>query len=700
MLLTIAALTGCSTEKNTRGSRFWHSFNARFNTYYNGTLAYEEGVLAQEKGNKDNYTDFIPLFTVGNENSQKLGASNFSTAITKSQKAIQLHSIKKKPVVKGGKITPKQKQYRSREEFNPFLKHAWLMMGKAQFQQAKFIEAASTFSYITRHYAAEPLVVNEARAWLARCYASIEWYYDAEDVLDKVKRDTINSRIRKTLDATMADLLLRQEQFEAALPYIRRTAKAEQRKLQTARLYFLNGQAEQQLGNDRSAYAAYKKCLRQSPPYELAFNARIRQTEVLSEGAGAKKMVKRLKRMAKSANNKDFLDQVYYAMGNILLAQNDTAAAIGAYETGREKSTRNGVEKGVLALRLGELYWQMHRYDKAQSCYTDAVSSLNKEHDKYEEVMRRSKVLDELVPFTSAIFLQDSLQALVRMPEAERNAAIDRVIEELKRKEEEERKARRDSAREAMNNEMGDTGADNMQQNNTNAMQNGDKSWYFYNSMMVIQGKQDFAKRWGRRKNEDDWRRSDKSVVALPDHEGVDYEKLDSIEAAQAVADSLAMAADTVVTDSAVNDPHSREYYLAQLPFSEEALAESNAIIMDALHNAGCIEKDKLEDFPLAEETFNRLTSQYPDYEKLDEVYYELFLMYSRLQQSEKAENCRKIMAERYPESILTRRICDPDFEHLARHGKEIEDSLYTATYTAYRNRNNALVAANFAVST
>ncbi len=208
-------LTGCSTKKNTRGSRFWHAFNARFNTYYNGTLAFEEGMQAQEKGNKDNYTDFIPYFTVGNEQSRKIGTSNYKTAITKSQKAIQLHSIKKKPAMKGGKkLSPKQKAYRSREEFNPFLKHAWLMMGKAQFRQGEFIEAASTFSYITRHYAAEPLVANEARTWLARCYAGVDWFYDAEDVIDKIKRDTINSRVRKSLDATMADLLLRQETFD------------------------------------------------------------------------------------------------------------------------------------------------------------------------------------------------------------------------------------------------------------------------------------------------------------------------------------------------------------------------------------------------------------------------------------------------------------------------------------------------------
>lgn len=63
----------------------------------------------------------MPLFPVGNEKSKTLGKSNFETAITKCQKAIQLHSIKRRPIVKGNKRkSPKMKAYLSRKEFNPF----------------------------------------------------------------------------------------------------------------------------------------------------------------------------------------------------------------------------------------------------------------------------------------------------------------------------------------------------------------------------------------------------------------------------------------------------------------------------------------------------------------------------------------------------------------------------------------------------
>ena len=671
-------------------TRMWHSFSARYNTYYNGHTAYKEGMYTKEKGNKDNHTEMLPIFLVGNENSRSLGSSNFETAITKCQKAIQLHSISHRPKVEGGKkATPKMKAYLAQKEFNPFLRHAWMLMGEAQFQKGDFLEAAATFSYITRHYATQPLIVNEARAYLIRCYTELEWYYDAEDVVSRMKRDSITPRVRKIANLSEANLLLRQERYDEALPYLKKAAKEASSNLQEARLHFLIGQILQHQGHKQEAFKAYQSCVRQNPPYELAFNARIRQTEVMSGGAETKKMVRRLRSMAAEDKNKDYLDQVYYAMGNIYLAQRDTVNAISAYEKGREKSTRNGIEKGILVLRLAEIYWEQGRYDLAQGCYADAIGSLHKEHAKYEEVKRRSTVLDALVPFTSAVHLQDSLLYLSVAPEKERNEAIDRVIEELKRKEKEERANAADSAANARLQESGQTPS----QQKRPAQQTGaDKSWYFYNQTAVTQGKQTFKRTWGNRKLEDHWRRSNRTVVEFTADDADDEAAL----ADSASADAL--AADSVAEEkelTAAEDPHNRAYYMAQIPFTDEQKEAAHAIIQESLYEAALIEKDQLEDFPLAERTFTRLYSDYPKFEKMEEVYYQLFLLYSRWGQTARANEFRDLLATYYPESDITKLITAPDFEYLARFGKEIEDSLYRATYQAYRDRQNEVVWAN-----
>ena len=690
LLAVLLAVMSCSTKKNTAVTRMWHSFTARYNTYYNGQVAYKEGMYSKEKGHKDNYTEFLPVFLVGNENSRTTGSGNFETTITKCQKAIQQHSISRRPKVEGGKkATPKMKAYLAQKEFNPFLKHAWLLMGEAQFQKGDFLEAAATFSYITRHYATQPLIVNEARAYLIRCYTELEWYYDAEDVVNRMKRDTISSRVRKIANLSEANLLLRQERFDEALPYLKQAVKDASSNLQEARLHFLIGQILQHQGHKSKAFKAYQSCIRKNPPYELSFNARICQTEVMSGGSETKKMVRRLRSMAAEDKNKDYLDQIYYAMGNIYLAQRDTANAIGSYEKGREKSTRNGIEKGMLVLRLAEIYWEQGRYDLAQGCYGEAIGALHKEHAKYEEVKRRSTVLDALVPHTSAIHLQDSLLYLSVAPEKERNEAIDRVIEELKRKEKEERQLAADSAANARLQESGQVPS---QQKKPAQQMGADKSWYFYNTTAVTQGKQAFKRSWGNRKLEDHWRRSNRTVVDFIEDAETDYDTMsDSI-----ATDSL--ATDTVETEKELTDaedPHKRDYYLAQIPFSAEQKEAAHSIIKEALFEAAIIEKDQLEDFPLAECTFTRLYTDYPEFEQMEEVYYQLFLLYSRWGRTEKAEEFRNLLANYYPESDITKLITAPDFEYLARFGKEIEDSLYRETYLAYRDRQNEKVWKN-----
>lgn len=694
-LIALLITAGCSTEKNTAQSRWWHSFNARYNTYYNGTLAYIDGSLEKETGNKDNFTEMIPLYTVGNKASRDLGKSNFDRAIEKSQKAIKLHSIKKRPQwTKSRRKTEKDIEWLNRKEYNPFLWKAWMLMGRSQFMKGSFDEAASTFAYMSRLYSTQPAIYGRARAWLAKCYIEEGWIYDAEDVITKIKRDSLHWRAVKEWDYTYADYYIHTKRYAEAIPYLRKVIKHEMRRKQRAREWYLMGQLEAALGHKENAYKAYKRVIRLNPPYELEFNARIAMSEVMA-GTQSKKMIRRLKRMAASDNNKDYLDQVYYAIGNIYILQKDTANAIAAYEKGNKKSTRNGIEKGVLLLTLGNIYWDKEDYSNAGRCYGEAIGLLDKERDDYERLSERSKVLDELVPYTDAIHLQDSLQTLAKMPEAERNKAIDRVIEALKKKEKEERDAQAELNAQQQMAQQG--GMNNM--NNANNMMNNttDKSgkWYFYNPTAVNQGKATFQKMWGRRENVDDWQRVNKTVVSLNDNPAeMTDEMRDSIAAAEAAADSLEN-----VMDSAQNNPHKREYYLKQIPFTEEQVAESNKIIEDGLFHSGIIFKDKLDNLPLSEKNLRRLTDNYPDFENMDEAYYHLYLLYSRRQDKAQANVYLDKLKQNYPESQWTVLLSDPYFEENAKFGEHIEDSLYAATYNAFKAGRYNEVSTNTALS-
>ena len=694
----LLAATGCSTQKNTAKTRWWHSFKARYNTYYNGTLAYIDGSLEKENGNKDNFTKMLPLYTVGNKQSREIGKGNFEKAIEKCQKTIKLHSIKKRPVWdKKRRKTEKDIEWLSRREYNPFLWKAWMLMGRSQFYKGAFDEAASTFAYMGRLYQTQPAIYAKSRAWLAKCYLEEGWLYDAEDVVRNMERDSIHWSAHKEWDYTYADYYIHTGDYAKAIPYLRKVIKHEMRRKQRAREWYLMGQMQAALGNKAEAMRAYKRVIRQNPPYEVEFNARIAMTEVMSGGQW-KKMVSRLKRMAASDKNKEYLDQVYYAIGNIYLAQNDTAKAISAYERGAAKATRSGIEKGVLLLKLGDIYWEMERYNDAQRCYGEAIGLLDKERKDYEELSHRSKVLDQLVPYTDAVHLQDSLQTLAKMDEKDRNAAIDRTIAELKRKEKEERdRLAEQNAQETMQQNSGNNNMqqNNRQQNNMNQQTNG--LWYFYNATAVSQGKSAFQKMWGKRENVDNWQRVNKTVVNFGGNQEeteLSEAQLDSIARQEAIEDSLAQ-----IADSAQNDPHKREYYLAQIPFTEDQIEASNKIIEDGLFNAGVIFKDKLNNLPLSEKQLTRLTSQYPDFEKMADAYYHMYLLYMRKGEADVAEGYVERLKKEYPESEWTTLLSDPYFVENAKLGVHMEDSLYASTYDAFKAARYAEVSGNVRIS-
>lgn len=752
ILLLLMLVTGCSTRKNTAGTRFYHALTTRYNVYFNGHEAYKAGLAAQQQGNKDNYMELLPLYPIGNPTTAGIGASDFDRAIEKAQKAIRQHSIKRRPVRRPGRTyTDEYKQWLARREFNPFLHRAWMLMGKAQYQKGEFQEAASTFSYIARLYDGQVAITSEALIWLARCYSALGWQYDAEDALNRANNDSLPLSLAAPYASAAGNFLLAGKRYREAVPHLEKTARNEKNRKQKARCYYLLGQTYQRLQQPGQAFQAYGKVIRLNPPYELALSARIRQTEVMPAGNG-RSITGKLLRLSRDEKNEEFLDQIYYALGNVYLAQKDTLQAIAAYRKGTEMSKRNGVEKGVLQLTLGNLYWQQTRYAEAQKAYTEAIGLMDKVHPEYETANDRSRILDELVPHVTAIQLQDSLQHLAGMTAEERMAVIEGIIAQVIAQEEKERKAAQDAEREERRMQMLETANDlsvvssaTTRPGQSKAPQTlqpalgGKQAWYFYNPQLVEQGKAEFQRLWGRRKLEDNWRRRNKTVVALEDFEEIDYNEQEQTAQTDSVRHGEEAGArpssptesgkgetesggkEAIGTDSPDKDTHRPEYYLAQIPLTEEAMQASNAQLSEALYGAGRIFKDQMQDFRKAEAAFERLVQQFPAFGQLDEVYYQLFLTESAIahyagsdrvsgshnstdslpsaqqvaeRARQKAATCKSELIARFPESRYAKTLADPDFAENAVHGKHREDSLYAHAYRSFVEGDTATVRA------
>lgn len=697
MAVFSALLHSCSTKKNTSGSRFYQSFTTRYNVYFNGHEHYLEQLKQMETSYEDDYSDYVYVHPAEAKADPKAPqpSANFDRTIEKMQKAIALHSIRKKPKKDRSKMrNPQYRAYLKRDEYNPFLHNAWRLMGEAQYLNGDFLGSASTFMYIERHFTWLPQLVTESKIWQLRCYCALGWTNEAENVVARLKTDELtNKQLRKMYNTAYADYLLKSKKYADAVPYLSKAVSATG-GAQKIRLQFLLGQVYAATGQKAAAYSAFSKVSGSSKAsYRTQFNARIKQSEVFT-GADVRKEVKSLQRQARLDRNKDYLDQLYYAIGNLYLTRRDTTEAIANYILANQKSTRNGIDKAINQITLGGIYFDRFEYDKAQPCYSEALPQLPEDYPDYEKLKLRSDVLDELAVYSQNVTLQDSLLALSKLSPEEQKKVAQRLVDELKEKE---RKAAEEAKRQEYLSQQEAKGTQ-LQSNTKTFTLNNDKSWYFYNTATKNAGKTEFQKRWGSRKLEDNWRRSNKTSFSMSEFESTNYEDdKDKKEMTDSLGNPLseeqvAEAKKAEEEKAHEQDPHYPEYYLVQIPKTEEEIQNSNNIVQEGLFNMGIILKDKLEDVTAAEKAFNELLTRYPDNIYRLDVYYNMYLMFIRVGQNSKAETCRQKILSDFKDSKYGLALADPNYIENLRNMEKVQEDMYAKTYDDYlHNRNEAV---------
>ena len=691
----ITALFSCSPKKNNAATRRYQAFITKYNIYYNGDTHFKETLKEMENKYEDDYSQLLFMHPIEAKNNPKSPqpSGSFDRSIEKAQKAIQLRSITKRPKKKSGKQSAEYKEWLKREEYNPFLHNAWMMMGRSQFFNGDFLGAASTFFYTSKHFRWLPETVTEAQLWQARSYCALDWLFETENIIIKIKDEQLtNNTLKELYNNVYANYYIKLNDYDKAIPYLQKAIDYADGSQKT-RLRFLLGQLYSRIGKKQEAYEAFKKAGgASSAPYRTKFNARIKQSEVYT-GNNIESEVKALKRMTRYDRNKDFLDQVYYAIGNIYLSRKDTLKAIENYEMANKKSTRNGIDKAINQVTLGNLYYIRHNYDKAQPCYSEAVPQLPENYPNYLQLKRRSDVLDELAVYSQNVTLQDSLLRLSELTPEQLDKVINKIIEDLKKKEkEEEENAKREeylAQQRAQGSNLQNTGSSAPKTFTLNT----DDSWYFYNTATKNAGKTEFQKNWGSRKLEDNWRRRNKASFDSSEfdanNDGEDGEENDSV-ATDSTGKELTKEDEEKLKRA--EDPHYPEYYIKQIPKTDEEKNTAHEIIQEGLYNMGIILKDKMEDFSASRSEFDRLLTRYPDNIYRLDTYYNLYIMAVRQNDYTEAEKYRSLIIEQFPESNYGIAMQDPDYLENLKTMNTRQEELYTQAYNAYLNNNNGAV--------
>lgn len=723
LISSVGLLSGCAS--NTAFNRRMRGMTTHYNIHFNGQEAYNTGLTAMEQSHDEDFALRLPVHPVDGlvDAKEPKSDANFERAIEKCKKSVTTKSMTKKPKKRSN--SPKDKEFQARTEYNPYLHKAWVLSGKAQFYQGDFDAAAATFSYTARHFKWLPLTVAECHIWAARCQAVRGFTYEAETELDQVvphkkfstqaelqrqpEYQYLTRRLQREFSLVQAELSLhRKGEEQQAIGYLKKGRRAWLTREQQVRTTYLIAQLQAEIGDRTGAARSFSSVIRKSKDYRTQFNARMARLRV--QPSSDRTTERRLNRMRHESRNHEYLDQIYGALGDMSLARHDTAQAIARYEKALEKSTRGGMEKALVALRLGEVTFAQSDYVRAQKAYSAAMSILKPEFEGYADIAKLSGVLDELQTHAETVQLQDSLLQLATLDEAALNRVIEHLIDELKRQEKEARDAELLSQYEQKKGQQTDPLA--QKQSTLPTVGEKDDSWYFYNTATVNAGKAEFQRVWGARKPEDDWRRRNKTETLSWESEPSESqeestEETDSQDEASAEStqrangEKLDAEAGPVqgaqeeqpsIDPELASDPHNKEYYLAQIPRTPEAIAQSNQLIEEGLYQMGVIINEKLDNLPKAIETFEQLEHRYPESAYRLETYYAIYLMYMRMDRPTQAEVYRQKLMASYPESAYATAVSDPNYVQTLREMAAGQDSLYIATYAAYLNGNARFV--------
>jgi len=674
-IITIALLfNSCSTEKNTSTSRFYHNTTLKYNIYFNGNEAYKRGLIRMNSQNSDNYNQILDVFVDSKEDLASVAGGDMDKAIQKSAKGIKIHSITKKPQSKkSGSMSKNEKEFFDKNEFNKWIDECYLLMGKSYFIKREYLNARQNFDYLVRQFPDEESR-HIANLYLVRTFSEQGDFKNAKETLDFIEAE---KELPKEYDglfaAIYADYYIKQKQYENAIPKLLRATKNSKKKKDRLRYTYILAQIYERLENLSKASELYAEVAKKNTSYEMEFNAKINMAKC-SDGQGKsnKDIMKTLKKMLRDDKNIEYLDQIYFAIAEIQFRQGQTNEAIANYKLSSEKSIDNDYQKAFTCLKLGEIYFARLDYNNAQIYYDTCMAFLSPTHENYQEIRTNSNNLNELVLFTSTVEFEDSVQMLAALSEKDRNKIIDKIISDLIEQERVERELEQQAN---INSMLFDQQRGNSM-SNVNAPSGG--KWYFYNPSQISFGKNEFAKKWGQRKNEDHWRRKNKSSMSFGDEE-------------------LAVGEDSVATgtQNRITNTKDRVYYLQDIPLTDSALHLSNERIITALFNVGRIYKEKFSNFPKAIMAYEELNKRFPDNEYLLLSYYNLYLLNKLTDNNTEKEKYKGIVISKFPDTNYAKLLQNPNFIRELEQKRQQDIQLYIETYDRFMTGNCNVVKNN-----
>ncbi len=646
---TAFLLNSCSQERNTLLSKGWHNLNARDNAFFLARERIKELETEIDNKTQSDYNKVLYPITIIDTNQTKTYKDKTDDIVKKASRAISYHKN------------------------SNYVDDSYILVGKTRVLRGEWKLAAETFKFVNGEGKTNER--HEGLTHLMRLFMLKKDFRSAAYVMDYLnKQPIVTKKNIRDFALTKAQYNRYKENYDSmasniikAIPLV--TGKKEKK----ARLYFILGQLYQHQNKDSLAYINYKKAIKNNPPYELSFYAKLYLAQVtsLSNASDKKKTERYFKRLLRDKKNLEYKDKIYYEMALFEYKQKKYPKAITYLEKSVYENKANKFQKGASYLKLGEIYYgDLKNYETSKLYYDSTVAIWDPSDKQYKEIAERQKILEEFVKNLLVVRREDSLQKLAKLDTAALSKFIDKVIanEELAKINKEKQLA---AAKKRVEQQ---TAGPQIIDNSTNPLD--PSSWYFYNPTATTRGTTDFNTKWGVRKLEDNWRRT---IKEAPTSDNENADNPDSTNTDQTKKDTSSSVKKTAVDKTP---------YYKDIPYTIEQLETSNKKIQEALYNLGRIYNLKLNEPQDAIITFEDLLKRYPDYEKTAEILYFLYLINNEQKNSARAEYYKKKLIGEYPKSIYAKMLLNPNYLKESKEENKFVASLYKKAFEQYDRKD------------
>ena len=635
-IISILFLYACSTEKNAFLNKQYHYGTVKFNGYFNGNEAYKLAKKNIAESHKDDYDELLDVFKYGNETDNKTEYPNLDRATKKGAKMIDRHSMKFK--VKTQEV-----------EFNQMIDDCYLLIGKARFLKYDLESAKETFLYVQNTYE-KGMERYKATLWLLMTYIYQENFVDAETLLKATKENKeFPEKFKDELALIEAISFKRSGQFEKAIPAFEKAIEDVKKRKLKRRIQFILGQLYQQKGDTKKASELYEIVAKKATNYDLQFNAKINLATTY-EG-NAREIIVLLQKMLKDSKNKDYFDQIYFALAQVYERQGNEDMTIKCYQLSAKTSVKNKKQKGKAFLALGDYYFDQPDYLKASNYYDSTLLIIDKKFPDYEVIANKKESLKDLVRHLKIVEEQDSLLKIASMSDAEREEFIEQKIQAARVKAEEEENKKEAAREKALNDAL-------LQQNTGSA-------WIFDNPTALASGLAEFQGLWGDRPLEDDWRRSDKTSLTF---NNLEQEEQDEVEK--------------------IPENQTAEYYMKNLPLAMDQQEVAKEKVLNSYYQLGVLYRDNFNDLPSSNFYFEKLNARFPKNPKEAVTWYQLYRNYDKTGNLEQKADVKQKVIKNYPESEYAQLLINPNMLAEQEQKAVVHEKVYEEVFQLYNAEN------------